>query len=364
MRRPHDARRIGGARRKPRYRAIGGLSRCSRCGCRRPPWTRTQCAAATAGRSGLVVSTAHPATRRSSRTSGLGRFNCHERDRTQARTTSTDRAHRSSRAASVLGLTALPRGDDHVLPAHLYLGEPRDGCNRWSDHLDRCTRSRWIARRLGRRPGRRRTACRRGLRHHFSTPDPDSLLASLSARGSRLHGAGRVRDRSRDGANRPRGPLVRRAALLVCLRGPRNHGHPHDPLSARPPRHDPRRTPHDLLGPVAGLCPLDQRLRPGTLGLGPHRSAGTRSTRALPGRSGGGTRRGRDPQTNADSERRSAFRHGVADLSLADGQGLVFPGLRERLGLHPTRGHDHPRRIDHPVGSVELSEGRGPSGPG
>ena len=44
-----------------------------------------------------------------------------------------------------------------------------------------------------------------------------------------------------DGAHRPRGPRLRRAALILRLRGARHHGHPNDPVASRSARDYSRR---------------------------------------------------------------------------------------------------------------------------
>ena len=135
----------------------------------------------------------------------------------------------------------------------------------------------------GRLP-RRRPARRRRLGDRLPAPDPDPLLGALPARGPRLHGARGLRGGPRDGAHRARGPRLRRAALLLRLRGARHHGDAHDSLAAQPARHDPRRAADDLLGAAAGLRAADRRLRAGAHGVGPDRPPGPGAARPVPAR--------------------------------------------------------------------------------
>jgi hypothetical protein len=61
---------------------------------------------------------------------------------------------------------------------------------------------------------------------------------------------------------RPVRPLLHSAAVELCLRRARHHGHPHHPGSARTPDHDHGCTTDDLLGAAAGVCSDDRRLHP------------------------------------------------------------------------------------------------------
>ena len=143
------------------------------------------------------------------------------------------------------------------------------------------------------------------------------------------------------------GRCLRVAAVLLRLRGARHHGDAHDPVAARPARHDPGRAADDLLGAAAGLRAADRRLRArraacwGPLGL---QGLVLLGLYLLGARRGAGAWR-RVLKRTLLARRGPALLHGAADLPAADrcgsGSRQVWGSARAFLRR---AGHDHPRR--------------------
>ena len=102
-----------------------------------------------------------------------------------------------------------------------------------------------------------RRDCRRGRSAGVFTADSDFVFLHSGAGGLGLSAACSIFARHLDGQGGAVRARLHSAAVKLCLRSTRHHGHPHHCQLAGPPGHHHGGPAHDLLGPPAGVCPAD-----------------------------------------------------------------------------------------------------------